>query len=58
MQPIQHRLQPVRGAIQIERIGSAGVQMDLAIQIGLELRPLLQSVRDVVVTAPGSRHAA
>src|SRR3546814_12043374 len=40
-QAIEHGLQLVRGTVEIERIGGAHVEMDLAIQVGLQLRPVL-----------------
>src|SRR3546814_2187570 len=48
-------LQPVRGAIEVEGIGGADDQVDLAVEVGLEARPVaLDDMSNIVVLAPVS----
>src|SRR3546814_2140408 len=55
-EPVEHRLQPVRGAIEVEGIGGADDQVDLAVEVGLEARPVaLDDMSNIVVLAPVSR---
>ena len=52
-QPMQHRIEPVRRAVQVKGIGCADDDVDLAVQQSAEPRPvLLQPVGDVVIVAP------
>src|SRR3546814_5494261 len=54
-EPVEHRLQPVRGAIEVEGIGGADDQVDLAVEVGLEARPVaLDDMSNIVVLAPVS----
>src|SRR3546814_16637755 len=51
-EPVEHRLQPVRGAIEVEGIGGADDQVDLAVEVGLEARPVaLDDMSNIVVLA-------
>src|SRR3546814_18377552 len=54
-EPVEHRLQPVSGAIEVEGIGGADDQVDLAVEVGLEARPVaLDDMSNIVVLAPVS----
>src|SRR3546814_14493039 len=54
-EPVEHGLETVRGAVEIESVGIADDQVDLAVEVGLKPRPVaLDDMRDVVMFAPVS----
>src|SRR3546814_18826163 len=54
-EPVEHGLETVRGAVEIESVGIADDQVDLAVEVGLKPRPVaLDDMRDVVMVAPVS----
>src|SRR3546814_18840333 len=54
-EPVEHGLETVRGAVEIESVGIADDQVDLAVDVGLTPRPVaLDAMRDVVLVAPVS----
>src|SRR3546814_3488943 len=54
-EPVEHGLETVRGAVEIESVGIADDQVDLAVEVGLKPRPVaLDDIRAVVMVAPVS----
>ncbi len=52
-QPVEHCLQPMRRAVEIEGVGGADDQVNLAVEVGLQRWPVASDdMRDVVMLAP------